>query len=250
MALDDTHGTKILFWDVETTTLDLKISTYGLKNYTKYFNHKDITRDWTMLGAAWAFNDEPVRCISVSSKDPLNDYQVIVTLHAILSQADIIVAHNGDRFDIKKFNARAIFYDLEPIIHKFHTYDTLKVAKRVFAFTSNSLSYLGSHLKLDVEKEESPDWNKILEGCPQELSYMRHYNKVDVEVLRQVYYRIRKWDKSHPNINAFNPVHGRPPNCCPVCGSHDTIRHGYSYTRSGKTRRQRFFCKSHKGTFV
>ena len=105
---------------------------------------------------------------------------VIKTLHDVLSEADIIIAHNGDKFDSKKFNTRAIAYGLPPIEPK-KSVDTLKIARRRFAFTSNKLSYLAKFLGVE-SKDESPDWDKVLAGDEQELRYMRQYNRKEVNV--------------------------------------------------------------------
>lgn len=250
MAQDDFNPAKILFWDVETSSIDLKVTTYSLKNYNRYFHYDTVQRDWTMLGASWAFNDEPVKCMSVSSKDPLNDYELVVKLHGVLSQADVLVAHNGDAFDLKKFNSRAIFHGLEPLPPLKHTVDTLKVCRSVFKFTSNSLGFLCQHLKLEHQKTESPDWDKILQGDVEELSKMRFYNRLDVEALRSLFYRIRPWIKNHPNLLVYNKVPDLPKGVCTVCGSHDTRKEGFQYSRTGKSKKQKYFCKSHKGWFT
>ena len=122
---------KILFWDIETTDLELAIRTYGLKNYTKYFNHKTIKRDWTMLGASWKFKgDMRPSVVSVKASDPFNDEGVVRVLYQVLQEADVLVGHNSDRFDLKKFNTRALHYGLAPLhIRTQQTVDTLKIAK-------------------------------------------------------------------------------------------------------------------------
>ncbi len=250
MAKDDTNPAKILIWDVETSTLNLSIDTYSLKNYTKYYNPDDITRDWVMLGAAWKPLGEQVRCVSVSSKDPLNDYMVIKTLHEQLEAADILVGHNADRFDIRKFNTRALLYDLPPITKK-KTIDTLKIAKKYFGFTSNKLSFIAKHLKLDMQKDESPDWGKILAGCPDELAYMRKYNKKDVCVNELIYLKLRPYIDNHPNVNIYSPQAEQRKGCCPSCGSHDTYKKGFRRSETtGKITGQRMRCKSCNRSFM
>ena len=101
---------KILYWDVETSTMDVLHRTYQLKQYSNYLNHKDIVRDWTMLSCAWAYVglDEAPKVVSIKPSDPLNDEGIIRHVHMILSDADILVGHNSDRFDLKKFNARLL----------------------------------------------------------------------------------------------------------------------------------------------
>src|ERR1700688_4966752 len=44
-------------------------------------------------------------------KDSENDREVVRALWELLDEADVVVAHNGDEFDIKKINARIVFQD-------------------------------------------------------------------------------------------------------------------------------------------
>lgn len=239
---------RILIWDVETSTMDILHRTYSLKIYKRYHDHKDIVRDWIMLGAAWKWLDEDeVGCISVTPSDSLNDRGVITHLHSVLSQADMLVGHNSDNFDIKKFNTRALYYGLPPV-PKVKSVDTLKVARKYFKLSSNTLSYIADFLGADA-KDESPDWDKCLEGDADELRYMRKYNKQDVLVTEQVYKKLRGWHDTHPNLNVMHETRdskGYHVDLCKVCGSPNIVKNGKSYTNAGV--RQRYACRDCGGT--
>src|ERR1044072_4109574 len=47
-------------------------------------------------------------------KDKQDDKSLITELWNIMDKSDVIIAHNGDRFDIRKANARFIFHGMEP----------------------------------------------------------------------------------------------------------------------------------------
>lgn len=228
---------KTLIWDVETSDLELAIRTYQLKNYSRYFDPKTIKRDWTMLGAAWKFkNEKAVKAISVSPQNPLDDEHVIKHLYKALSEADVLIGHNSDNFDIKKFNTRAIFYGLSPLLPKVQV-DTLKIARKYFKFTSNKLSYIADYLGLDV-KDESPDWEKVINGCAKELRYMRKYNKKDVVVTEQVYDRLMSWHHTHPRTKEKpKDIEGKPVNNCQKCGDPKVWSKGVKLLASGRKRR-------------
>ena len=237
---------KILFWDIETTDLELAIRTYGLKNYTKYFNHKTIKRDWTMLGASWKFKgDKNPSVVSVKASDPFNDEGVVRVLYQVLQEADVLVGHNSDRFDLKKFNTRALHYGLAPLhVTTRQTVDTLKIAKKYFAFTSNTLSYVANFLGVDA-KDESPDWRKIMEGCEDELRYMREYNKQDVLVTEQVYDILKGYDTRHPNIDVVADTRdssGDKVDVCKTCLSPNLVKNGSQLTKMGKRLRLQCQC--------
>ena len=86
------------------------------------------------------------------SAEPENDYGVVSTIHKLLDETDIVVFHNGDRYDIKRLNTRFIFHGLhQPSPYK--SIDTLKVARRKFAFPSNKLTAIGKYLGLGEKME-------------------------------------------------------------------------------------------------
>lgn len=233
---------KILFWDIETTSIDILHRTYDLKVFVKRFKPDEIVRDWTILCIAWAYDDDPPKCISVTPNNIYNDAEVVRYFHGILSEADYVCGHNIDNFDVKKFNARAIQLGLEPVIIS-QQIDTLKILRKYFKFTSNKLSYACKYLGID-QKDESPDWDLILSGDREELSKCRKYCKQDVVAVRALYHKIKAWHKTHPDMNIVNPVRDvsgllvKP--VCPVCCSANTKKKGFRY--QSKTKKQRFLC--------
>lgn len=233
---------QILYWDVETTDLELAIRTYQLKNSIRYFRPDTIRRDWSMLGASWAFNDEKPQAISVSPKAPLDDEYVIKYMHGVLEKADVLIGHNSDNFDIKKFNTRAVFYGLPPLSPKVQI-DTLKIARKYFKFTSNQLGYICQYLGLSA-KDESPDWELCIDGDVQELRNMREYNKNDVIATRDLYKKLSAWHHTHPHLHSgIHDVVGLKVDTCMKCGSPDLQQRGFRYLASGRKRRK-YKCNS------
>lgn len=228
--------------------MDILHTGYDLRVTISRFDQSKIINDWSILSGAWKFLGGETRCIGVSPQNPRNDEFVVRKLHEVLMEADILVGHNADAFDLKKFNTRAIFYDLPPIPHK-PSIDTLKVARKHFKFSSNKLAYLARFLKVQA-KDHSPDWGLVMEGDRAEHDKMREYNKTDVDVTEQVYFKLRPYMTNHPNLNVISPVTdiaGEPVACCPTCQSPDVKRSGYRYTATRKI--QRFYCNAHRGWF-
>jgi hypothetical protein len=231
---------KILKWDIETSPIIC--TTWGL--YDQNINHDNILEDWKIICAAWQWEGEKkvhsAQWNKTTNKEisPIlgfSDENVIIELHKIISQADVLVAQNGDSFDMKKFNARAIYYGLPPLPDK-ASVDTLKVARKVFKFSSNRLDYLGKYLgiggKLDTPKGL---WNDVIKGVPGSLENMVKYCKVDVIRLGEIYEKLRPYIKNHPNRNLFN----EGP-CCSNCGSKNLKKQGFKINRTGK--RQQYQC--------
>jgi hypothetical protein len=82
-------------------------------------------------------------------------------------------------------------------------------------------------------------WAGCIKGDPDAWATMKRYNKQDVDILEQLYLRLRPWSKTHPNLATL----GNRPSACPKCGSEEGMtRWGYTYT--GVARRVRYKCKS------
>jgi hypothetical protein len=202
--------------------------------WPKFISHDSIIEDWSVLtwSAKW-LGDSRMMNASVSPDDPRDDFDVCERLWQLFDKADIVVAHNGDKFDIKKMNARFLIHGL-PEPSPYRSVDTLKIAKRKFKFTSNRLDYIskvtGGEGK--VEHEGFPMWIKCLAGNKDSLDDMQRYNDGDVLELERIYLRMRGWDHLHPNVSLFTD---NSQVLCPVCGGSDLEHTGhYSYTQVGK----------------
>lgn len=238
---------KVLLWDVETSPIIY--SGWGL--YDQNIPHDNIIEDWKIICASWKWlgEDEVFNQCWRTTKDSdispflkKSDYLVIKCLHKALSEADVIVAQNGDAFDMKKFNTRAIYYGLDPL-PEIRSVDTLKVARRVFKFTSNRLDYLGKYLGVG-QKIDTPKglWNNVMRDCRESLKSMIEYCDGDVRLLEGVYLKLLPYIKNHPNRNLHEAE-----TCCPKCGSTKNQKRGLRYTLT--TASQRFFCINCRGWF-
>jgi len=165
----------------------------------------------------------------------------------LLDEADIVVAHNGKGFDVKKMNTRFILHDMPPP-SSYSVVDTLLVAKRNFGFTSNKLAFLTDKLckvykKLDHGKYPGFElWNQCLAGNIEAWDEMKHYNQYDVLSLEELYYRMLPWDNTHPNVALY--YNDNLPRC--RCGCQDMHWIGYRYTQVSKF--DEFRCDSCGGT--
>lgn len=170
-------------------------------------------------------------------KDKHNDEKLVKKLAEILESADIIVAHNGDRFDITMTNTRLITHSLPPLSPK-KTIDTLKIARQKFKFLSNRLDDLGNVLGVGRKLSHTGKklWFACMAGDPKAWKMMKAYNEQDVRLLERVYLKLRPFATSHPNINTLT----RQIGACPKCGSTRLHKRGFTYTRTSEV--QRFQC--------
>lgn len=243
---------KILIIDIETAPLIAYV--WGL--YEQNVNLNMTERDWFILSfsAKW-FGSDDIFYYDLRGKDLLadnvDDTDLLRKVHYLLNEADIVIAHNGDRFDIKKLKTRFILNGMPPV-KRFLTIDTLKVARREFAFTSNTLQYLTDKLVDDEDKRKQKSqkfsgfdlWRECLKDNEEAWEEMRIYNTLDIISLEQLYLKLRPWMTNHPNINIMQDELPEE-HSCPRCGSRDLIKRGPRYNIS--TVRQQWQCKDCDG---
>lgn len=223
---------KILYWDIENT--HSIVATFPM--WKANISYEAVLQEWYIICASWKWEGEKrIHSVSVLDnprrfkKDVTDDYHVVKELHRVLSEADAVIAHNGDAFDMKKFNARAIFHGLPPL-PSIVQIDTLKMAKSKFKFNFNKLDSLAHYLRVGSKlKTDLKLWLDCLHGKRRAIQDMVKYNKMDVEVLEKVYKKLAPYCPSKLNHNHFTQER-----VCPTCGSTKLTVNRYRLTRVGK----------------
>lgn len=219
---------KILYYDIETAPN----LSFVWGHYEQ--NVIDHEREWYMLCVSYRWEHEKKSHVTSLvdfpaeyKKDPENDFHVVKKLWELFDEADIVIAHNGDKFDMRKANARFVAHGLGPA-SPVKSVDTLKVARRYFMFNSNKLDHLGSHLGVGrkVATGGFETWAGCMRGDMKYWKLMIKYAKQDVDLLREVYYKLRPWMKNHPNLNVYDGGQN-----CPTCGSSSLHKRGQRYTQ-------------------
>jgi len=218
---------KILLFDIETTPMEVFV--WGLIG-NKYINHDNIINDWNVLSwsAKWLCDSKVMSDIQRSDEAiERDDKRVLNGIWKLIDQADIVITQNGNAFDIKKLNTRFKINGYPPP-SSFQSIDTLLVAKRNFAFSSNKLDYMSKIMIRRGKIETNFDlWRNCLLGDKKALKKMQKYNEEDVRLLEEVYIELRPWIKSHPNVGIY--IDGEAK-ACPTCGSENIRRNGSYYT--------------------
>lgn len=233
---------KILFLDIETSPL----KGYFWRLFEEQGGTGMLEDDWFILSwsAKWEDNDKVIYMDQRNAKDLENEKKILEPLWKLMDEANVIVGHNGDRFDIKRINTRFVKHGLDPLIKglDYRTVDTLKVAKKHFNFTSNKLEYLAKFLgckqkKMKSKKFPGPTlWIECLAKNQEAFKEMEAYNKQDVRTLQDVYNKLKPWDNSI-NFSVFN----EGEHVC-SCGSKELRNKGLVYTNTGI--HKRYKCKS------
>lgn len=163
--------------------------------------------------------------------------EMIRAAHELLTEADIVVTYNGDRFDLPWLNREFLELGLEPPA-PYASVDLLKAVKRKFRFPSNKLDYVVQKLQLGAKVKHVGHtlWIDCLNGSAKAWSQMRKYNRGDITVTEALYNKLQPWIPSHPHVGLYQGN----MDCCPACGSNILHRRGRAYTSMGVY--QRFLC--------
>ncbi len=203
---------KILLLDIETSPITGLFWTL----FQPTISHDDILQDWYIFCACWKWlGDDKVHSAKIA--DLGDDKDLCTKLKDVISSAQIVIAHNGDRFDLKKINARLIQHRLAPI-PQVSTVDTLKEVRKVAAFTSNRLDFLAKILTGEGKVETKKGlWKQVLLGNRKALSDMVTYCKGDVVKLEEIYEILKPYFKSHPHVGVL--LGKDRDESCSKCGS-------------------------------
>lgn len=156
-----------------------------------------------------------------------NDYRLVQRLWQLLNEADCVIAHHGDSFDLPTVNARILYHGFNPP-KPYRTIDTRKVARKVFRFGANSLDHLCSYLGLGGKLSHGGYdlWRRCMDGDDAAWATMRAYNKHDVVLLEKLYYKLQPWIPNHPNAGLYAAGVDR----CPKCSSEHLQSRGVRHT--------------------
>lgn len=236
---------RILILDIETSPLKAYIWQKSVWNSN--VTEDQVLSEWFMLcwSAKWLF-DYTIMSDRLSSQEARNedDSRIVKSLWELLNKADIVVAHNGDRFDVPNMNTRFIVNNLPPT-NPYQTIDTVTIARRQFGFTHNNLNALARVFGFKAKQEvDFKLWKKCVDGDDEALRKMENYNRHDVSLLEEIYVKIRPWIKAHPNLGLY--IDSDKP-LCSNCGSDKVEKtNKFYYTSAGKYETYRCAC----GAFI
>lgn len=230
---------KILILDIEC--IPLLSHTWGLWDQNVGLNQ--IDKEWSIVSwsAKWHKKRKIFHEDLRGRKDVRDDKPILKGIWKLMNEADIIVTQNGKKFDIKKLNARFIINGFGPP-SAYQQIDTLQMAKKSFAFTSNKLEYTSEKLckskKKKSKKFEGFDlWRECINGNLKAWDEMKRYNNADVIATEALYDKLIAWDSNSANYNVFFED---GTNKC-SCGHNKFFNNGWAITSNGRFRRYK--CK-------
>ena len=236
---------KIVFWDLETLP-DPRAAYERLPSIGAWPGRTFKAELHTIICFAYKIaGDSEAKSINSWDLGDTNDDSALVQMaYDILHDADEIVTHNGKQFDVKVLNTRLAHYGMPPIPKIPHV-DTKVVAKSKLSLYSNSLADVAKFFRCDDKMHWSGKWSTWTrfafgEDTREDRTQMDKYAKQDVEVLEQIYLKLRPF---HGNVGV-NKNHwvNEDELVCPTCGSTELTKNG---VRRNQTQvYQRFLCGS------
>jgi DNA polymerase elongation subunit (family B) len=223
---------KRLFFDIETSFC---IGWFWRPRYKMSLTTDNIIENQKIICVSykWQYDDHVHTLVWDSKQD---DSKLVKEFIDVLGEADEIVAHNGDKFDIRELRTRAIKQG-HLMFPTYRTLDTLKKARKFFSFNSNKLDYLGEYLELGrkLDHEGIDLWKKvILQKSKPDLKRMADYCQQDVILLEDVFNCLSPFIDHNTN---FAVLTGGKKWECPHCTSDKVEMHRTDTTAMGWIRR-------------
>ena len=223
---------KRLYFDLETAP---NIGFFWSAGHKLNIGYENIIKERAIICVCYKWEgDKKVHSLTWD-KNP-SDKKLLQDFIKVANEADELVGHNGDAFDLPWIRTRCLYHQID-LFPNYTTIDTLKLARNKFRFNSNRLDYIGELLRCGRKIHTEPGlWLRVLRGDKKAIQEMVKYNKQDVLLLEKVYNKLKVWVPSSLNRNLFKDT----DMCCPHCGGANTHRRGTITTKTKVW--QRYLC--------
>lgn len=240
-------------------TIDIETSPYHVFTWGLWQQNvglDQIDKDRTILSVGYKPLGKPIQFMSTGGRGPSrvrDDHALCEWLAEKLNATDIVVAQNGDDFDVRVINSRLIYHGIPPY-SPIRVVDTKKVASKVASFASNRLEWLDRVVNGGKGKDKHAKylgqdlWTACLNDDPKAWKVMERYNKADIIKTERLYRHLLPWISHHPNVG----VYSGKKQACPNCGSTKMEKRGVHYTQASAY--QQWKCNScgkwSRGTYM
>lgn len=215
---------KIVVWDLECSSLS---ADFGM---IICCGMRDVDKGKTEV---YSIRDYP-------EKDPIRAERLLLKdISKLLLDADVWVAHYGKYFDTVFLNTRLLYHGLPTMPPNFPLIDTWRTSRNQLKLRSNRLVTIQDFLRLKNTKNSilPEQWIRALGGDAKSLRYIEEHCRRDVDVLVDVYHKLKPLMLDHPSKGLFDGRGG-----CGVCGGKKLQKRGFHVTRTRCY--QRWQCQS------
>lgn len=218
-----TRTPRIAVVDVETSAA--KVYCFG--RFKQNIGQANVSEEGgKILVGCWRWlGEDTVHSAYMTPKEIAagNDNNVVRALYKVYEEADAVIMHNAKNFDHKVIQTRGIANGggtLPPT----KVIDTLEMAKRKMRLPSNRLDSIGAYFNLGRKQDNSGIrlWIDVQEGNEEKMQEMVQYCQQDVNLLYDVYMKLRCLGHAGTNFNAGHYYEDAQVHC-KVCGSSDLV---------------------------
>ena len=210
---EDLGSVKRLFFDIETSP---NIVYTWRAGWNITVTPESIIEERRIICISYKWENHP-KVHRISWDKNMCDKQMLIDFIKVVNTADEVIAHNGDRFDLKWIRTRCIFHRI-PMFPAYRSLDTLKKAKSSFYFNSNKLDYIARFIKVGAKMETGGFdlWKEVMKNNLEALETMGLYCDQDVLVLEAVYQEMKNYFKQNLHEGVLD---GKTKFSCPSCSS-------------------------------
>lgn len=221
MSKVNKNPARILSWDIETTHLKADFGTMLCVGY-KWLHEKTVHVPSITDYPDW-------------QKNMTDESRLLKDFKKVYESADMLVTYFGKGFDVKFLQAKFLEHGLGVAPNIPHV-DLFYTVKANFALSRKSLQNVGYYLDLNTEKTpvEGKIWRRAATGHKPSIDYIVRHCKADVQMLEELYLRLRPLVRQHPRVAARGE--------CSACGSRLLQARGRALT-STKGERHRYQCQ-------
>jgi uncharacterized protein YprB with RNaseH-like and TPR domain len=218
---------KRLYFDIETSP---NIGFFWTAGFKLNISTESIIKERAIICICYKWEEDKVtHSLNWDSKQ--NDKKMLQDFIKVANEADELVGHNGDKFDLAWVRTRCLFHRIE-MFPTYTTIDTLKVARSKFKFNSNKLNYIAKYLGIGQKIHTEYDlWKDIVLNKDKDaMDKMIKYCKMDVILLEKVH---KELSLHIPAKTHYGVIFGGDRGSCPECGSDELVRNNKRVTASG-----------------
>lgn len=223
---------KRLFLDIETSP---NIGLFWRAGNKISVGHDAIIHERGVICVCWKWEGER-EVHDATWDDAQNDRGLLIKILSVMEEADEVIAHFGEGFDIPWLRTRILYHDLNPM-PLFKVIDTKAWASKYFYFNSNKLDYIAKFLGFGGKIKTEWDWwvQILMHNCRKTLHKMVVYNKRDVVLLENVWAKLQRHCPSHVHAGVLM---GMGKWTCPRTGSRNVSLSKVRVTATGIKRYQ------------
>lgn len=224
---------KILFIDIETTPMTAY--TWGLWQQNVSLSQIIDSTEMMCFGARW-YGEKKVHFKSIHHH---GKEEMLQSVHQLLDEADVVVGWNSASFDSKHIKRELLEAQMLPP-SPYKDMDLMRVVKSQFRFPSNKLDYVAQKLGVGAKVQHSGFelWVKCMADDKKAWAEMKKYQIQDVNLLIDLYEKLKPWIKNHPNVALYDGIEDG----CTNCGSEHLQKRGLARTNTASY--QRYQCQS------